>query len=269
AAESPPRSFTPFEPVDLDGVVCYRKRPRDFAHLPEQVEGRHSLEEVIHLHEERALQQVQEPVSPWQARPELKQETGRPAGAGGEEANGRPGEPEAPGPASSCQAAAVLFRQGLYPQAAAMLIELGRSGVLPPEALTLLIRSQANQGRLPEALAVCEEALREEKLDPALHFLRAEILQEQGRAQEARQSLRQALYLDPKLVLAHFALGNLTLWSGKRELACRHFDNALAILNLLDADAVVPGSEGMTAGRLKEIIASMEICAGREQGEKQ
>jgi chemotaxis protein methyltransferase CheR len=120
--------------------------------------------------------------------------------------------------------------------------------------MTLLIKSLANQGKLSEALGLCEVALRDDKLDPSLHHLRAEILLEQGMVEEAQLSLTRAIYLDPKLVLAHFALGNLTLWAGKPENARKHLENALALLTTCDPEDIVPGSEGITAGRLREII---------------
>ncbi|HJV64197.1 MAG TPA: CheR family methyltransferase [Geomonas sp.] len=297
AAETLPRSFMPFEQLNLDGSICYRKRPRDYAPPAERETGGQPAQP--RSGDERGVLLTHELVFLWQGKPEQEREAAeRARAARGAQAGSERGGPDdsqgtaekAPpaadagaggrqGAAAFWQAAAgagegtsgqaaALFRQGLYPQAAALLSDLGSAGPLPGEALTLLIRSQANQGKLPEALAICEEALLERKLDPALHLLRAEILQEQGRASEASHSLRHALYLDPKLVLAHFALGNLTLWSGRAELACRHFHNALALLDSLDPDAVVPGSEGMTAGRLREIIGSMEVCAGRDRGEK-
>jgi chemotaxis protein methyltransferase CheR len=41
---------------------------------------------------------------------------------------------------------------------------------------------------------------------------------------------------------------------GKLKEAARHFGNALELLSVSDPDYVLPGSDGMTAGRLIEII---------------
>ena len=89
-----------------------------------------------------------------------------------------------------------------------------------------------------------------------------------GVVEDAQISLKRALYLDPKLVLAHFALGNLTLWQGKGDQALRHFENALALLRTFAPDDTVPGSEGMTAGRLSEIIAPITVRLGRRNSKK-
>ena len=120
--------------------------------------------------------------------------------------------------------------------------------------LAALIRSHANRGQLSEALKLCREALKSHKLDASLYHLEAEILQEQGVLEEARASLERATFLDPKLVLAHFALGNLALGAGNRDKARKHLQNALELLQEFAPEEIVPGSEGMTAGRLSEII---------------
>ena len=115
----------------------------------------------------------------------------------------------------------------------------------------------ANLGKLAEALAWCEKAIAADKLEPALHYLLATILQEQGEAEAAAGALRRALYLDPEFALAHFALGNLRLAQGRRREGQRHFENALMLLRARPHDETLPQSEGLTAGRLAEIVASV------------
>jgi chemotaxis protein methyltransferase CheR len=60
--------------------------------------------------------------------------------------------------------------------------------------------------------------------------------------------------LDPDFVLAHFALGNLARNEGKFREADRHFEHALALTRAQPHDEILPESEGITAGRLSEII---------------
>ncbi|MEW5913984.1 MAG: CheR family methyltransferase [Thermodesulfobacteriota bacterium] len=124
------------------------------------------------------------------------------------------------------------------------------------------IRELANQGRLSEALAQCEEALAQSKLDPGLHYLRASILQEQEQPQEAIASLRRALYLEPKLVMAHFALGNLMLRQGDAQAARRCFNNVLGLLDDCQQDEVLPEAEGLTVGRFREITQATILAGG-------
>lgn len=118
-------------------------------------------------------------------------------------------------------------------------------------------RDCANQGRLSEADAWCRKAIAADKLNPAHHYLLSTIQQEQGRPDDAALSLSRTLYLDPDFVLAHYALGNLRLAQGRQREAQRHFDNALASLGCHAVDEILPESDGLTTGRLSEIIASM------------
>jgi chemotaxis protein methyltransferase CheR len=127
-----------------------------------------------------------------------------------------------------------------------------------PRVLALITRAYANQGNLTEAAEWCEKAIRGDKLNPASRFLLATILEEQGRHEDAVTSLRHTLYIEPDFVLAHFSLGNLMRRQGKSEEADKHLSNALAILRRHPADEVVPESDGITAGRLAEMITAMK-----------
>jgi len=118
-------------------------------------------------------------------------------------------------------------------------------------------RACANQGKLAEAAEWCEKAVAADKLNPAHPYLLATIRQEQGQYDLAVQSLMRALYLDPDFVLAHFALGNLRLAQGRRREAERHFRNTLALLHQHPRDETLPESDGLSAGRLVEIITSV------------
>jgi chemotaxis protein methyltransferase CheR len=125
------------------------------------------------------------------------------------------------------------------------------------EAPSRAARICADQGKLAEAIEWCEQAIAADKLNPAHHYLLAAIRQEQGQFDAAEQSFKRTLYLDPDFVLAHFALGNLRLAHGRRREAERHFDIALSLLRAHPRDEVLPESDGLTAGRLGEIIASV------------
>lgn len=120
-----------------------------------------------------------------------------------------------------------------------------------------MARDCANQGRLGEALKWCEQAIAADKLDPAHHYLLAAILREQGRHDSAIQALMRALYLDPDFVLAHFALGNLHQSLGRNRHAQRHFENVLLLLREHPPDEALPEADGLTAGRMAEIVAAL------------
>ena len=119
-------------------------------------------------------------------------------------------------------------------------------------------RLLADQGRLTEALSVCEEAIQSDKLNPALHYLQATILQETGRTDEAVTVLQRAVYIDQDFAMAHFALGYM-MPQGME--AGKHLKKARSLLEVY-GPGVPPEGEGMNAGRLIELITSMQGIEG-------
>lgn len=127
------------------------------------------------------------------------------------------------------------------------------------KAVTLQAQARmlANEGRLTEALACCDQWIAGDKLNAIGHYLRAIILQEQDKSEDAVRSLRAAIYLDPAFVLPHVVLGNIARNRGNNREADKHLTIALRLLDGYRSDEVLPESEGMTAGRLGEIIGSL------------
>jgi chemotaxis protein methyltransferase CheR len=155
-------------------------------------------------------------------------------------------------------AASSLYQQGRCADAVETLLSSLAPGEKPaPPALSLLTRAFANLGRLAEALTWCNRWIASDKLDGAAYYLKAVVLQELGQIEEARRALQRAIYLGPDFVLAHFALGNLARAGGKKEEAAKHFDNAQHLLAARPPEELLPESDGLTAGRLTEIIASV------------
>lgn len=166
--------------------------------------------------------------------------------------------PPAPAPTGAAFAQAqALFAAGRYAEAGRVLAELAAAA--PPDARTLALWAHvcANEGRLTEARQLCEAALGQDKLNAALHYLRASVVQEQGELMEAAAAFQRALFLDPNFVLAHFGLGNLARRLGRTVEERRHFANARQLLHRLPAGEVLPESDGLTAGRLTEVIQSL------------
>jgi chemotaxis protein methyltransferase CheR len=128
-------------------------------------------------------------------------------------------------------------------------------------------RACADEGKLAEAIEWCEMAIAADKLNPAHYYLLAAIYQEQGQSEIAERALGRALYLEPDFALAHFALGNLCLSGGRQREARRHFGIALTLLRACPADALLPEADGLSAGRLAEIIASVQASLPRAHKE--
>jgi chemotaxis protein methyltransferase CheR len=172
---------------------------------------------------------------------------------------------DAPDP---CAAAESLYGQGRYAETAGTLLasfaqEAAQTAppssqtVQGPRTFSLLARAMANQGQLADALVWSERWIAADKIDSAARYLHAMILQEMGEREAARRSLHQAVYLRPDFALAHFALGNLTRAEVRGTEANRHYANALHLLRGRPPDELLPESDGMTAGRLVEIIATV------------
>jgi chemotaxis protein methyltransferase CheR len=185
-----------------------------------------------------------------------------PAGPSAAAASGPAARP-ARGPAaadrreSAFEQALDHHRHGRYREAAAALEPLAAADPEQAPIVELLTRIYADQGQLQEALRWNDRALAADRLNPLHHYLRATILEEQGDWDQAASSLNRALYLDRDFVLAHFALGSLARRRGRPGPARRHLAQALELLAAYPAEAIVPASEGLTAGRLREIIKAM------------
>ena len=161
------------------------------------------------------------------------------------------------------EAALARYELGHYAEAEALLQALltadaseGR-GITAAKIYALMARVEANQGKLVQAAARARQAIAANKACPGFYYLLASILEEQHQLPEAVQMLRRAICLNPDFVLAHFALGHIALAEKRKKDAGRCFLNAAALLARMPKDNVLPESEGLTAGRLLEIIETL------------
>jgi chemotaxis protein methyltransferase CheR len=157
-------------------------------------------------------------------------------------------------PEDPIRTAWALYEKRLYREAEEILGDVLLERPDNAEANALLARVCANEGKLGDAAKWCGKALAADKLNPAYYYLQATVLQEQDEIERAVACLKQALYLNRDFVLAHFALGNLARLQGKLSESRKHFAIALALLTDIDDNEIVPESDGLTAGRLVQII---------------
>jgi chemotaxis protein methyltransferase CheR len=167
-------------------------------------------------------------------------------------------------PADRYLEAAAHYDAGRYEQAAAEIREFLAAGRSDADALELLAKSYANLGKFAEARKCCEDALAADKLRAHNHYLMSIILLEVGEPAEAAAALKRTLYIDHDYVLAHFALGNLNRQEGRERESQRYFGNTLRLLEVRDPHEVLPDAEGLTAGRLAEIIRAMTMQESAE-----
>jgi chemotaxis protein methyltransferase CheR len=114
------------------------------------------------------------------------------------------------------------------------------------------VRTLADQGHLEQARRLCETLLAQDRLNPEAPLLLAAICQEQGDLPAALAALRQAIYLAPDSAAASFMLGCLCFRQGDRKRGRRSLETVEDLLRSAAPDEVVPGSDGLTAGRLLE-----------------
>ncbi|MBI5328902.1 MAG: chemotaxis protein CheR [Deltaproteobacteria bacterium] len=153
--------------------------------------------------------------------------------------------------------AKTMFEQGRYDEASERLAGLLSNGHGEPRAIALMARVCANQGRLDDALCWCKKAISFDTLNQAYYYLLAIILQEQGMLDQAVDSLKKAIYLDQNFVIAYFSIANIMTRLGRLNASRKYLKNASDLLSAYKAEQVIPESEGITAGRLSEIIESM------------
>jgi chemotaxis protein methyltransferase CheR len=195
--------------------------------------------------------------SPLRASPPSSPHAERDVGTGAANARraqteGPPAQAEAPVP----NATSALYQQGRYAEAADELEDLLRTRPADAHIMGLLSRACANQGQLVEAARWAAQAAGADKLNPQWQYLLATILQEQGEDAEAVATFERAVYLDQHHAMAHFALGNLMRKLGRRKDSQRHLRNALSTVSRYRPQEILPESEGITAGRLAQIIES-------------
>jgi chemotaxis protein methyltransferase CheR len=233
ASELSYHNFPQFAPVSFSGGIVYRKNQRDSSQtsgisfvemLPQKELVEAKLEPEVNLEHSVPLPKAITEV--------MKQPVGR-----------LPLQ-------SKYEEALNLYSKGYYHE----VIDKLEKQVFTPGELMLLVRAYANQGKLKDAIALCEKAIAADKLDPRMHYLYATILHEHNQLNEATASLKHAIYLDPDFVLSYYSLGNIFLCQGNLPGAKKCYKNVLSILEKYSQDEILPESEGLTAGRFREII---------------
>lgn len=141
-----------------------------------------------------------------------------------------------------------------------------------PQNIELIARSLANQGKLKEALVTIEEAICLDKCNPIYRYLKALILQELGNLNDAILELKKSIYLDPDYVLPYFSLANIARYQSKAKDADKYFSIVLSLLKNYSEEDIMPGSDGMTAGRMMESLALVDkgkkVLSGNEKSKQ-
>ena len=119
-------------------------------------------------------------------------------------------------------------------------------------------REMANSGQNSEAFAFLGELSDNDgRLDYRVHFLLALIADHSGYVLKAVDSLKRCIFLNKGFIVGHYYLGVVYQREGDNESAKRSFKNVLRLLEALDDDEQLEEAEGLSAGRLREIVTSL------------
>jgi len=144
-----------------------------------------------------------------------------------------------------------------------------RAGVLQedPGAAAVAVRALANLD-LRAAVHACAEAAARHPLAGELRYLEALLLLGMGRLPESERAVRQALYLEPSLAVAHLTLGIILRRQGDPQGAKRAFRTAESLCAVLPPEAPVPLSDGESASKLEAVARAERTRLEREEAEE-
>jgi chemotaxis protein methyltransferase CheR len=152
--------------------------------------------------------------------------------------------------ADLCQQGEEFVKQYRYEEARKCFLSYLAKEPGSSTALYRMACLEANAGRLDEARKWGEEALDHDPLRSEVHYTLALIHEMQGDLQEAINRLKKVIYLDPHFILAHYGLFHLYQRTSNPIEAERHRTLAVHLASKLKPDAVLLGSDDLTAGQL-------------------
>jgi len=147
-----------------------------------------------------------------------------------------------------------LLTYGRSEEGRDLLLELAATEPAHVPTCTLLGQAYANLGNWEEAEQWCRQAIRLDKLALDAYYTLALVLQHQERIDQAVEAMRKVIYIDRHNVLGHFGLAELYYSSSQLPQALKSLDNARRLLDGCADDEFIPGSGGITAGRLRETV---------------
>ena len=151
------------------------------------------------------------------------------------------------------------------------LLEYGRSEDARNVLLTLAVQKPghavvyallgqacANLGTWQEAENWCQQAIECNKLTLDAYYTLALVQQHQGKIDNAIENMKKVVYIDRNSILGHYGLATLYYEDHKLQLAQKSLANALHLLQDKPDEGTIPGSQGITFGRLRSAIISQQ-----------
>src|SRR4030042_874270 len=127
---------------------------------------------------------------------------------------------------------------------------------------SLLGQAYANLGNWPEAETWCRRAIERDRLLLDAYYTLSLVMQHQGKLRQAIENMKKVVYIDRNYILGHYGLATLYFESNLLPLAQKSLENALRLLQDKPDDGTIPGSQGITVGRLRSAITSQQQAGG-------
>jgi chemotaxis protein methyltransferase CheR len=146
------------------------------------------------------------------------------------------------------------YRSARYEQVISLAQAIVERGGDNAGVWTMLARAQANRGDVTAALRSLSRALERHPVDAELHIVASALEAQREHFGAAAEAARRAAYLDRNLAVAQVALGTALMRMGDVAAADRALRAAERLLTAMDADAVVPASDGARARELLNVV---------------
>lgn len=151
----------------------------------------------------------------------------------------------------------ILFQKGHYKHCIDNCLHSISLGKLNNKIFSLLVKSYANSGLFSAGEEIIAKILDAKTATPEMYYIYASLLNEQNDLRQTEVILKKAIYLNHKHVLSHLMLGNVFLKLEKKHMAIKHFETLISLLSEYNENEIVPESEGLTAGRIKELTSQI------------
>jgi chemotaxis protein methyltransferase CheR len=124
-------------------------------------------------------------------------------------------------------------------------------------------KTYADRLDLEQAREWVEAALLHDPLLPEAHCLRGLIAQEHGHLDDALEAFRRCTFVDSQFALGYYALSVCLDRMNESARARKARENVLRLISERPMDALIPEGDGLTVGRLLDLIAIQEELTSR------
>jgi chemotaxis protein methyltransferase CheR len=169
-----------------------------------------------------------------------------------------PATPENTRQVNPLEHARELLDYGRSEDAANVLLALAKYQPGNTVVYSLLGQAYANLGNWPEAEIWCQRAIERNKLVMEAYYTLALVHQHQGKLGQAIENMKKVVYIDHNNILGHYGLATLYYENNHLSQAQKSLENALRLLRDKPDDGTIPGSQGITNGRLRSAITSQQ-----------